>query len=83
MKKNNRHSIGCAKAVFFCLSAILVCCVLFAQQDGPIYIKAKKIYTSDSGRILTNGGILVQDGKIVRVDEKIKPPKNAKMVDFS
>jgi imidazolonepropionase-like amidohydrolase len=30
-----------------------------------------------------DGGILVQDGKIVKVDEKIKPPKNARMVDFS
>jgi imidazolonepropionase-like amidohydrolase len=57
--------------------------VLFAQQDGSVYIKAKKIYTSDGGRIITNGGMLIQDGKIVRVDEKIRPPKSAQVVDFS
>jgi imidazolonepropionase-like amidohydrolase len=57
---------------------------LFAQQgESPIYIKAKKIYTSENGRIVTNGGILVQDGKIAKVDEKVKPPKNVRVIDFS
>jgi len=83
MKKNKRNSIRRATAMFFCFCVILVCTVLFAQQDGPVYIKAKKIYTSDGGRIITNGGILIQDGKIVKVDGKIRPPKYAQVVDFS
>jgi imidazolonepropionase-like amidohydrolase len=67
--------------IFAC--AILAFSVLFAQQDGSVYIQAKKIYTSDGGIILANGGILVKDGKIVKVDKKAKPPKNAQVVDFA
>ena len=81
MKRNNHFRR--ATAISLSLCAILVFSVLFAQQDGPVYIKAKKIYTSDGGRIITNGGILIRDGKIVKVDEKVKPPKNAQVVDFS
>lgn len=81
MKRNNRFRR--ATAISLSLCAILVFSALFAQQDGPVYIKAKKIYTSDGGRIITNGGILIQDGKIVKVDKKVKPPKNAQVVDFS
>lgn len=81
MKRNKR--IRRATALFFCYCAILAFSMLFAQQDGSVYIKAKKIYTSDGGRIITNGGILIRNGKIVKVDEKVKPPKNARVVDFS
>ena len=80
--KRNRH-IKRGPVVFLCSCLILALPALFAQQEGPIYIKARKIYTSDEGRIVSNGGILVGEGKIVRVDEKIKPPKNAQVVDFS
>jgi imidazolonepropionase-like amidohydrolase len=83
MKRNKRKSIRRDAVVILCLSAILVYSVLFAQQDGPVYIKAKKIYTSDNGRIVTGGGILIQGGKIVKVGERVKPPKNAQVVDFS
>lgn len=83
MKRNKRNSIRRAAAVLILVCAVPVLPALFAQQGGPIYIKAKKIYTSDEGRIVANGGILVKDGKIVKVDEKIKPPKNAQVVDFS
>lgn len=81
MKRNKR--IRRAAPVFFCFCTILVFTGLFAQQDGPVYIKARKIYTSDGGRIITNGGLLIQDGKIVKVDKKVRPPKNAQVVDFS
>ncbi|UCE41225.1 MAG: amidohydrolase family protein [Candidatus Aminicenantes bacterium] len=83
MKRNKHNPIRRATAMFCCMSAILMCSVLFAQQEGPVYIKAKKIYTSDGGRIITSGGILIRDGKIVKVDERIKPPKDARVVDFS
>ena len=81
MKKNNRFSRVTAISLSLC--AILLFSVLFAQQDGPVYIKAKKIYTSDDGRIITNGGILIRDGIIVKVDERVKPPKNVRVIDFS
>jgi imidazolonepropionase-like amidohydrolase len=83
MKKNRNHSIRRAKTVFFCLGLILSFSVLFAQQESPVYIKAKKIFTSDGGRIIMDGAVLVQDGKIVRVDEKVRPPKNTRVVDYS
>ena len=67
--------------IYACM--ILAVPALFGQQDSPVYIKAKKIYTSDGGRIVENGGIFVKDGKIVRVDDKIRPPKDTRMVDFS
>ena len=67
--------------IFTC--AILAFSFLFAQQDGPVYIQAKKIYTSDGGIILANGGILIKNGKIVKVDKKANPPKSAQVVDFS
>ena len=68
-------------AIFTC--AILAFSFLFAQQDGSVYIQAKKIYTSDGGIVIINGGILIKDGKIVKVDKKAKPPKSAQVVDFS
>jgi imidazolonepropionase-like amidohydrolase len=61
----------------------MACGVLFSRQNDFILIKAKKIYTSDAGRIFMNGSLLVRDGKIVKVGEKIKPPKNARLVDLS
>ena len=83
MKKDKRHTTRRATAMLCCLCAILVFPELYAQQDSPIYIKAKKIYTGDGGRIVTHGGILILDGKIVKVDEKARPPKNTRIIDFS
>jgi len=83
MKRSKRNSFRRAAMGFIFACAILAFSVLFAQQDGPVYIQAKKIYTSDGGIILANGGFLVKDGKIVRVDRNAKPPKNAQVVDFS
>jgi imidazolonepropionase-like amidohydrolase len=80
--KKNKH-FGHRAIASVCAAAILVLSLVFAQQNDEIYIKAKKIYTSDSGRIIANGGILVKNGIIVRVDTKIKPPKNARVDDFS
>ena len=83
MKKDKRLSTRRATPTLCCVCAILAFLQLSAQQDSPIYIKAKKIYTGDDGRIVTNGGILILDGKIVKVDEKARPPKNARIIDFT
>jgi imidazolonepropionase-like amidohydrolase len=81
MKRNKRVVRETMGFVLAC--AILSFAMLFAKQDGPVYIQAKKIYTCDNGIIHTNGGILVKNGKIVKVDKKARPPKNARLVDFA
>jgi imidazolonepropionase-like amidohydrolase len=54
-----------------------------AETGGGLYFKAKKIYTSDRMGILQGGGMLVEGDKIVRLDKKPKPPKNAQVIDFA
>lgn len=81
MKKNK--CLRQAACLFICACLIPVLPALSGQEDGSIYIKAKKIYTSDSGRIVTGGGILVEGGKIIRVDPKARPPKNVRELDFT
>ncbi len=80
MKKNRRSR---RKAVMISAGWILAACVLYSQQDSLIFITAKKIYTSDSGRVITNGGMVIKDGKIVKVEERARPLKNARVLDFS
>jgi imidazolonepropionase-like amidohydrolase len=80
--KNNK-CLRQAACLFICAFLIPAFPALFGQEDGSIYIKAKKIYTSDGGRIVTGGGILVEGGKITRVDAKARPPKNVKELDFT
>ncbi len=81
MKKNKRW--WQAACLFLCACMIPVLPGLHGRQDDPVYIKAKKIYTSDGGRIIMGGGILVENGRIVRVDEKSRPPKNVRELDFA
>jgi imidazolonepropionase-like amidohydrolase len=81
MKRNKR--IWPAHVVFVSICAVLAFTMLDAQPDELIYIKAKKIYTSDSGLVIANGGILIKEGKIIKVDKKTKPPKTARVIDFS
>lgn len=81
MKRNRR--IWTAHVVFVSICTILAFTSLDAQPDESIYIRAKKIYTSDSGLVIVNGGILIKEGKIVKVDKKNKPPKTARVIDFS
>lgn len=69
--------------VFVLIYAALTSTRVYAQPDETIYIKAKKIYTSDDGRIITNGGILIKEGKITKLDEKPKPPRETFVIDFS
>ncbi len=72
-----------ALIVFALVYAALASTMSYAQAGETIYIKAKKIYTSDDGRIITNGGILIREGKIAKLDEKAKSPKEAFVIDFS
>jgi len=50
--------------------------VLIYGLEKPIVIKANKIHTAANGTI-TNGMILVREGKIVRVGKNIEVPDNA------
>lgn len=69
--------------VFVLVFAALASTRAYAQSGETIYIKAKKIYTSDDGRIITDGGILIREGKIAKLDEKARPPKEAIVIDLS
>tara|TARA_B100000700_G_scaffold75109_1_gene84033 strand:+ start:1944 stop:3206 length:1263 start_codon:yes stop_codon:yes gene_type:complete len=67
---------------FTCL--ITVCLIinynfLFAQ---PIALKGGKVITI-SDRVIDNGTILIDDGKIKAVGKNIRVPKDAKIVDIS
>jgi imidazolonepropionase-like amidohydrolase len=81
MKKNRRT--GLASAAVIAAGVILASSILFSQQESAVYVRVGKIYTSDNGRVVAGGGILIKDGKFVKVDEKAKPPKNAQVIDLS
>ncbi len=71
-----------SKKYFTCL--ITVCLIinynfLFAQ---PIALKGGKVITI-SDRVIDNGTILIDDGKIKAVGKNIRVPKDAKIVDIS
>ncbi|UCC39683.1 MAG: amidohydrolase family protein [Candidatus Aminicenantes bacterium] len=62
--------------------ALFVVVVLSDGMDKTFYVKAKRIYTCDSNRIIEDGGFLIDGKKIIRVDKKVKPPKNARLIDL-
>ena len=66
--------------VFFL--SLLVFGFLFSQSDNPVYIKAGKIFTSDRNQVIENGGMLIEGRKILKVEKKVKPPKNAQIIDL-
>lgn len=59
------------KKIFFCSLFILASIVLRAQ----IAVKAEKVYTV-SGEVITNGVVLIKDGKIEKVGAALKIPGN-------
>ncbi len=72
-------------------SGILIIPVLFAamaagiRADGiedSVYILAKRIYTCGGQGTVENGGILIEKGRIIRVDRKAKAPKGIRILDL-
>jgi len=62
--------------------SLLAAGFLSAQSNKVFYVKARTIYTSDGNKVIENGGFLVDGNKIIRVDKKAKPPKNAQLIDL-
>ena len=81
MRKNNKFSFGWSLA--FCVFSIFIASFLTAQPEKLLYVKAKRIYTCDENRVIDNGGILIKGKKILKVEKKIKPPKDAEIIDFT
>ncbi len=52
-----------------------------APSDNPVYILSRRIYAGDQHAYIENGGMLIRDGRIVRLDKKAKPPKDARIID--
>lgn len=52
-----------------------------APSDDPIYVLSRRIYAGDRHAYIENGGMLIRDGRIVRLDKKTKPPKDARIID--
>lgn len=81
MRKNKKLLSG-GFLIFFVFSFI-VCGFLVAQSKKLVYIKAKRIYTCDQNQVIDNGGILIKGGKILKIDKKAKPPKDAEVIDLT
>jgi imidazolonepropionase-like amidohydrolase len=79
-KINKRHP---GWVVLFFLASVGFAGSPPAKEDGPIYLKAGKIYTSGKIGVVENGGMLVAGKKIVRIDRKIKPPADARVIDLA
>ena len=54
-----------------------------APQNAVFAIKAGKVLDVDSGRVLSNQIILVQDGKIEAIGEHVAVPAGATLIDLS
>jgi len=80
---SNTERVLLARASFSFLLFIGLAGGLIFSTEKPIYIKAKKIYGCEKARILENGAILIEGGKIIRVDKKSRPPENAQVIDFT
>ena len=80
MKRNKRFRA--AVPVLAAACAIAAVSMIQAQPDETVFIKAGTIFTADKGRIISGGGILVRGNKIAEVQDKIKLPKGARIVDL-
>ncbi len=81
MKKNRRFRSAVPALAAAC--AIAAVSMIQAQPDETVYVKAGTIFTSDKGRVISGGGILVRGNKIAEVQEKFRPPKGVRIVDLS
>jgi imidazolonepropionase-like amidohydrolase len=81
MSKTKRRYPGWA--ALFCLILIGSAGSLPATEEGSFYFKAGKIYAGGKTGTIENGGMLVAGKTIVRIDKKIKPPADAKIIDLA
>lgn len=70
---------------FLTVMAVLICTAFLAVHPAAaqdLLLKNGVIYTFDKG-VLKGYDLLVQDGKIARIDKKITPPKKIKTINLS
>lgn len=81
------------KKLFFSGWFLLMCCFLSAQEYFPVNDGVKTINTNYTlfknatlhptpGEVVSNGSLLIKDGKIVSVGKSVNAPKNAVVVDL-
>ena len=70
------------KAIQF-IFAFLVATSLHAQTKNPTIIKAGKLIDTESGKVLLNQLILIENDSIKAVGPNIKIPSNATIIDLS
>jgi imidazolonepropionase-like amidohydrolase len=82
MGNNLQKSIAqTTRVVLVILVMLCSTCPLFADETVTV-IRGGDLYTITSG-IIKNGTILIEEGKISRIGQKIEIPKNAKVINAS
>jgi imidazolonepropionase-like amidohydrolase len=79
--KNRVHRTWTGGRSVFLSLVLLSGGVSAAPSDEPIYVLSRRIYAGDRHAVIENGGMLIRDGRIVRLDKKAKPPKDARIID--
>ncbi|MHC4205385.1 MAG: amidohydrolase family protein [Planctomycetota bacterium] len=67
---------------FLVILSISFCLTTFGDEPQVIAIRAGKIWTVSDG-VITDGTIIVKDGKIQAVGENVNIPEGAKVLDMS
>ena len=61
---------------------ILAAGIRAASPEDLIYVRARKLYIGRPLGYIENGGMLVRDGLIVRLDKKPRAPRGVRTIDF-
>jgi len=56
--------------------------LLLASGDGPVVLRAGTIHLVEDGAVLTDGAVLVRDGKIVSASADLETPAGATEIDY-
>src|ERR1700682_645901 len=69
----------------FCLLLLIVSSALASQaQQSPVtVVRAGKLLDVDAGRVLSNQGIVIRNGKVESVGENLAIPADATVIDLS
>src|SRR6202171_4362137 len=69
----------------FCLLLLIVSSALASQaQQSPVTgVRAGKLLDVDAGRVLSNQGIVIRNGKVESVGENLAIPADATVIDLS
>jgi len=84
MIKANKPFLDSLLCKLFIFAVILIVCVLSpgrATQDIPAATVIKNVRIFDGDKIIRNGVVLIENGRIISVGQKAKAPEGAKIFD--